>query len=58
MIEKKQEKLKKIYCPYCRNQGRDKLLFQVDINTNGTVIIKCRGCKNLVKIDLVKGFSI
>lgn len=54
----KEKKMTKIFCPYCRSLGRDKLLFQVDSNTNGTVIIKCRGCKNLVKIDLVKGYSI
>ena len=58
MIEKKQEKLHKIYCPYCMKQGRDKLLFQVDKATTGTVIIKCRGCRNLIKIELLKGYSV
>ena len=45
----------KIYCPHCKKYGRDKLLFQVNKVTTGKVIIKCRGCRNLVTIELVKG---
>ena len=54
-IKNDAEKNKKIYCPYCRKYGRDKLLFQADKTTTGKVIIKCRGCRNLVTIELVKG---
>ena len=54
----KEIKMTKIFCPYCRNQGRDKLLFQADSKTNGTIIIKCRGCRNLIKIELLKGYSV
>lgn len=54
----KELKMNKIYCPYCMKQGRDKLLFQTDSKTNGTIIIKCRGCRNLIKVEIIKGYSI
>jgi len=47
--------IENVYCPICEERyGRKKLLFQKDDKTSGTIIIRCRGCKEDVKLALVK----
>lgn len=41
-----------VYCPICLKYGRHKLLFQKQPTAKGIIHIKCRGCKETIKIDL------
>lgn len=44
-----------VYCPNCiKRYGRKKLLFQRSPDSKGTVSIMCRGCKDVMKIQLEK----
>ena len=41
-----------VYCPICERYGRKKLLFKTKGETDGIVVIRCRGCKTDVEINL------
>lgn len=41
-----------VYCPVCEKNGRKKLLFQTEDDTAGKIIIRCRGCKEDVVLNL------
>lgn len=42
-----------VYCPNCiERYGRKKLLFRRSPDSNGAVSIMCRGCKDIIKIQL------
>lgn len=44
-----------VYCPNCiERYGRSKLLFKCSPDSKGIVNIICRGCKNVMKIELGK----
>ena len=45
------DKVKNYYCPICKKYGKDKLLLQGQ-DLDGIIIIKCRGCKNLIRLKL------
>lgn len=41
------------YCPFClREYGRKKLLFQYEDGTKGKFGIRCRGCKNIIRVEI------
>ena len=50
-------KLKNVYCPVCEGHGRKKLLFQIEEKAQGKINIKCRGCKEIIRIDLEEPLS-
>ena len=42
-----------VYCPNCMEQHwRKKLLFKCTPDSKGTIVTKCRGCRQEVKIEL------
>ena len=47
-----EKRIVKIYCPHCLSAfGKEKLLFE-SIGATGDIRIKCKGCKNLIRINL------
>ncbi len=48
-------KTENVYCPVCKARAnREKLLFKKAPGTSGTIYINCRGCKEVIKIELSK----
>nr|DAY20475.1 MAG TPA: cysteine-rich protein [Caudoviricetes sp.] len=48
-------RIENVYCPVCYERyGRKKLLFKKDESTFGKIIIRCRGCKEDVELNLHK----
>lgn len=44
-----------VYCPVCKARAnREKLLFKKAPGSSGTIYINCRGCKEVIKIELSK----
>lgn len=43
-----------VYCPDCAKLHRKKLLFRHTLNTQGTVMAFCKGCKKEIIIELEK----
>lgn len=44
-----------VYCPVCKARAnREKLLFKKAPGASGTIFINCRGCKEVIKIELSK----
>lgn len=44
-----------VYCPVCKARAnREKLLFKKTPKTSGTIYINCRGCREVIKIELGK----
>lgn len=47
--------IENVYCPVCKARAnREKLLFKKTPGTSGTILINCRGCKEVIKIELGK----
>ena len=43
-----------VFCPVCSGYGRQKLLFQKDKESKGTIRIRCRGCRETITVNLDK----
>lgn len=47
--------IENVYCPVCKARAnREKLLFRKSPGAKGIIEINCRGCKEVIKIELDK----